>query len=246
MKTMKSTNFLIGLIVLSFAISSCTKDEHRITPSANITSVYKDVNDFSSLDVSDAFNVYVTFSDAEEAMRIEANSNLHPYIQIKEQGGTLFISFDDHMNIRNGDAVLNVYVTARMINEFYASGATNIKLANELNTNTIDIVLTGASHFEGYMYADEITTTLYGVSGLSISGSSDSFQIDATGASFMEGFNFVTEKLEADLEGASNISLTVEQSLEVKASGASLVRYKGNGVVISQSLSGSSSITRVN
>ena len=242
---MKTTNFLIGLIALTFFFTSCNKDEDRIVPSGNVTSVITEISEFNSLNVSDAFNVYVTFSDTEESLRIEASSNLHPYVQINEQGGTLFISFNDHVNIRNGSAVLNAYITTKMIEEYNVSGAVNIHLLNEQYIDNIDIVLTGASHFSGSLFAGNVTSSLYGASGLSLLGLANSFHIDATGASYMEGYNFVTDNLEADLEGASNISLTVEESLNVKASGASNVRYKGNGIVTGQHLSGSSGIIKV-
>ncbi|PLW94112.1 MAG: hypothetical protein C0591_13325 [Marinilabiliales bacterium] len=80
---------------------------------------------------------------------------------------------------------------------------------------------------------------------MDIDGVSDSFIIDANGASNMINYGFETYKLEAELGGASNLNLTVHDKMDVKASGASKVFYKGNGVVGSQNLSGDSKIVKV-
>ncbi len=61
----------------------------------------------------------------------------------------------------------------------------------------------------------------------------------------MRDFNFNTDNLDAYLYGASEVSVTVNQKLDVTASGASNVYYKGSGVVEHQNLSDSSKIEKM-
>jgi hypothetical protein len=142
--------------------------------------------------------------------------------------------------------VLNVYISARYIDEFTAGGAVYMELMNPLHGKDIEIHLDGASFFRGFLYADEVEAELHGASGMEVNGSTGSFDIDASGASHMEGFGFMTVDLKAHLSGASNATLTVEDELKVTASGASSVLYRGNGVLVSQDLSGASTVVRVN
>ena len=95
------------------------------------------------------------------------------------------------------------------------------------------------------MILNNLNANLIGSSNLKLTGQAQKFTIDATGASNMEGYDFVTNNLEADLEGASNLNLTVNESMKVKASGASNVYYKGDAQITSQNLSGGSNIIKV-
>lgn len=243
---MKTKSLIIGLFALATVFTSCEKDDQYVTPSGSVTTVTKIMGDYTQLDVADAFDVFVTFSDFDENVRIEANSNLQPYINIENHNDQLMISLDDHVTIRKGEAVLNIYITTKRIDEFSAAGAVSIQLENELQTNTIDISLSGASHFSGTLYANKVNSSLIGASGMDILGETDSFEIDVEGASNMTGFGFVTNQLEAELDGASNMSLTIQETLDVHARGASIVRYKGNGTIKNQDLTGSSQIIKVN
>lgn len=242
---MKTTTFFSALILLAGIFTSCTKDDQNVTPSSSITTVTKSVYEFSQLEVSDAFAVYVTFSEVEAPVMIEANSNLQPYIIVENRGDRLYIGLDDRIDIKNGNAVLNVYVTARMLDAIYAGGAVYIELQNPLVGDAVDIHLDGASVLRGTLHAGEIDADLHGASVMIINGTTGEFLIDASGASHMEGFGFITQDLITDLDGACNIELTVDDELKVAASGASSVIYKGDGIVTSQELSGASSIVRV-
>ena len=81
---------------------------------------------------------------------------------------------------------------------------------------------------------------------MDITGSSNYFEITGEGASKMTGFSFSTNLLNAILSGACEVSVTVDESLEVRAEGASTVYYKGNGVIKSWDLEDASEIIKIN
>jgi hypothetical protein len=58
-------------------------------------------------------------------------------------------------------------------------------------------------------------------------------------------YDFNTDYLNINLTGASHASLTVTKKLDVSASGASVLRYKGPGIVNSQNLSGGSQLMKI-
>ncbi len=241
---MKTKTILLALFALSVIFTSCNKDED-VTPSNNVTTVTKTISGYSGVDVSDPFMVYVTFSDTEEKIQIEANANLQQYITCKKQNDLLMISIDDDVDISGGNTVLKVYITTKQLDSFYGTGASSIQLENELTGNNLLVELTGASTFTGTINIDQLDSDLTGGSNLNLVGNSGSFDIEATGASNMTSYDFVTNNFKADLEGACNVNLTVQQELDVKASGGSNVYYKGNGVIVDQNLSGGSQIIKV-
>lgn len=241
---MKTKSILIALLSLSILFTSCKKEDD-ITPSYDVTTVSKTIGGYSQLHVSDLFTVYVTFSDVEESIRIEANANLHQHINVEKRGDQLVIDMDDNITIDAGNIVLNVYITTKRLDAFYAAGATNIKLQNELDGKNLTVDLAGASAFSGTLQVDQLNSQVTGASNLFLEGNAQSFDLKAVGASNMTGYGFEANTLKADLEGACNVYLTVQQHMEVVARGASNVYYKGEGVVQSQKLIGGSHILKM-
>ena len=242
---MKTQPLIIIALLLGLFVTSCCKHDMYVSPSAEVTASEKSFSDFKRLDISDAFNVEVTFSDTEEKVVIETNSNLHQHIRVFKDHDWLVVELEDNINIRGGDAVLNVYVTMRELDWIKGSGATSFRFQNEMVGDVLDVNLTGASVLTGNINVNRLNATITGSTNLNIDGSAETFMIDATGASKVEHYDFETERLEADLTGASNIYLTIHEEIIVRATGASSIYYRGDAQIKSQQLTGGSRIVKV-
>lgn len=241
---MKTKVILLAILSLAFVFTSCDDDDVNIVPSDNVTTVEVSVSDFDKLSVSDIFKVYVTFSETEESVHVESNDNIHSVIDIYTQGNDLNIGLDENTKI-SGIPVLNAYIKTASLDRIRAMGASYIEFQNPLLGNTFKVDLEGACMFVGELEVDELVADILGASEMNISGNSEQFDIRAEGASMMTGFNFAANKLTANIYGASNISLTVNQELNVTASGASNVFYIGDGLIEYQKLSDTSKIVKV-
>lgn len=242
---MKTKTILFAILTLGIFFTSCQDDDLHVVPSDKVTTIEVPVSVFNKLNASDIFKIYVTFSETEESVMVESNDNIHPLIDIYAEGDELNIGFYKNTNI-SGTPVLNVYIKTASLDRIRAMGATYIEFQNPLLSSTVEVDLEGACMFVGQLEIDELDANIEGASEMNISGSSKTFGIKAEGASMMTGFNFVTNNLTANIYGASNISLTVNQTLNVTASGASNVYYKGNGIIESQKLSDASKIVNMN
>lgn len=243
---MKTKSILAILFAMSIILTSCEKNENYVAPSANVTTVEKSVNSFNELDIEDPFKVYITFSETEENVRIEANANLQGYIKVTQQDEKLRIKLDDRLNINEGESTLNVIITMRKLNKLEAAGATMIVFQNELISDEFETDLTGACELSGKINVNQLDALLDGASNLMLSGSTNIFNIEATGASGVEGYALEATNLEADLNGACQLNLTVHENMDVRATGASKVYYKGDAHVNNANLSGGSEIIKVN
>jgi hypothetical protein len=63
----------------------------QVKPSGAITTRNEAFEDYDMIEASHAFQVYVNFSDTEESIEIEANDNLHQYIEVKKINNVLHI-----------------------------------------------------------------------------------------------------------------------------------------------------------
>lgn len=242
---MKTKVFLAAIFAVGVLFTSCEKDQFDVIPSAKITTTDFPASGVNQLAISDVFHVYVSFSETEESVQVEANENLHSFIEIDQTDGRLFIRLEKNSNI-SGDPTLNVYITTTSLSKVLVQGAASVEFYDALLNDQFEIELTGASKFKGSLETGTLTTHISGASEMEIDGSCTNFLIDASGASEMTGFNFVSDNLNADLTGGSKISLTVQQKLDVTASGASKVYYKGNGIIQSQDLKDASQIIKMN
>ena len=62
---------------------------------------------------------------------------------------------------------------------------------------------------------------------------------------YEENGDFITKYLNLNLTGASYTYLTITEEMDIIASGASILYYKGDGIINSQILTGASQIIHV-
>lgn len=241
---MKTKVILVAILGLAFIITSCEEDNFNVVPSAKITTANFSASNISELDVSDVFKVYVIFSQTEESVQVEANENIHHLIKMRQSGNKLIVGLNENTNI-SGALVLNIYIKTATLTMVKAERTSSIEFENLLETSQLELEINDAAKVSGSIEVDDLVAKLIGIAKLDISGNSDSFDIDAAGASEMTGFDFATKNLKANLNGSCNISLTIDQKLDVTASGTSNVFYKGNGVIEKQNLKDASKIVKL-
>jgi hypothetical protein len=240
---MKTKIIMTALIGLPFFLNSCD-NLSTIVPKDNITRHEFSYADYDRIETESAFTIYLSFSDTDEKIIIETNDNLHQYIQVEQVSGALKIAVQDNINI-SGSSTLNAYITTKHVTVYSASEASRFIVSDPISSNDANIFLAGASSFTGELKVENLTADLSDASKLIINGNTDSFDLNATGASLIEDYEFITKYLDLNLSDASNASLTVIENMDVVVSGASTLRYKGEGTISSQNIKGGSSITKV-
>ncbi|MGD2035003.1 MAG: head GIN domain-containing protein [Bacteroidales bacterium] len=235
----------LATFLLLLVLTGCEYGSVSIDPSENIINEEYTYDNFSGLDISSTFEVYVEFSDTEEKIVIEANENLHPYIKIFEEESKLNIMLEDNVNIR-GRATLKAYITTSSLSGFSASGASVITVEDLIERSSVTIDLSGASYFTGELAVDNVNADLSGSSQVEISGVTGTFSVSASGASVTKDYGLSTDFLEADLSGSSNVYVTVNKEISISASGASTLYYMGQAAVTNENLSGASRIVKKN
>ena len=241
---MKTQFNLATLVLISIFLNACDGITN-IIPSDIVTTQQYTFSGYDQINTESAFTIYVEFSDTEESIEIEANDNLHQYIEVKNESGTLKVGFRDNIGIK-GSATLNAYITTKNVTGYAASGASRFIVGDEISEEDASIFLSGASQFTGELFVDNLSADLSGASVLLLTGEADAFDLTASGASTIGDFGFSSKYLNINFSGASNASLTVTEEMDVKASGASILQYKGSGVISNQNLSGGSQIINVN
>jgi hypothetical protein len=109
------------------------------------------------------------------------------------------------------------------------------------DVENLDLYLAGASECQLDVETKNLKLVLSGASIANIRGSSQVMKAEISGASELKAFYCPTGTADLYVSGASDGHVSVTDQLNVVASGASVVVYRGSPVITSQ-LSGSSSV----
>ena len=208
----------------------------------------RNLSGFHAIKISNAFTVYISQGN-EDAVAISASkAEYRDRIITKVENGVLIIRFDDDKNFWKGwkgdKQKLKAYVSIKKIDRLDVSGACDVFFEDGLSAEDLNVRLSGASDLKGKIDAKKLSFDISGASDATISGNAAELSIEASGASDFKGFDMTTNYCTAEASGASSVNITVNKELNAKASGASSVRFKGEGLIRDIKTSGSSNVTR--
>ena len=233
----KLSILLVGLLVAAGLFAQQVND-----PNAEV----RQAKDYHGINVSNAFDVYITQGN-EEAVAVSAAEVKHrERIKVEVKAGILYIGYDadGKMNWGSGNKKLKAYISFRQIDQLRISGACDVFISGTLKADALSINQSGASDLKGKLDVNKLTVDLSGASDISVTGIATQLSVEASGASDFKGYDLVTDICNAKASGASDVKITVNKELSAQASGASDVRYKGNGVIRDLKSSGSSSVSK--
>lgn len=238
---MKTKLYIFCLLVLCGLLNSC--DKEIIRASHDISTTEYSFSNYTGLKISSAFNAYVTFSDSEEEIIVKANNNIQKYISVSKDGDKLIVKLDNDVVLR-GDSTLDVFIKTRHIENYELSGAATVTLENDLVATNVDIRLSGASKFYGDLEIDRLDYDAHGASESNFFGVVKDFNAQLNGASELRGYDLLATQLDIRLSGASEAWLSVSELIDIDASGASTLRYKGEATIGKLKLSGASEVIK--
>lgn len=206
------------------------------------------VGGFHGIRVSNAFEVYITQGN-EDAVAVSASKQEYrDKITTKVENGILIIRFETERNfwksIGGDKTKLKAYISIKKIDKLDVSGACNVYFEEGISADELDIDFSGASDLKGKVEVKKLTVDLSGASDVTLSGNAADLKVEVSGASDFKGFDLVTNYCNVTATGASSINITVNKELSAHASGASSVRFRGEGLIRDIKTSGASNVTR--
>lgn len=204
------------------------------------------VTSFHAIRISNSFDLYLTQGD-EEALAVSAAKEKYKQrITTTVKDGVLIIGYDNEGWKGESNKKLKAYVSFKMIDKLQVSGACDVYVNGAIKVNDLDLIVTGASDVKrAEIHANRLYVDLHGASDIYLTGGKvTSLKVECRGASDFHGYDLQTETCEAEAHGASDIRITVTKELSARATGASGIMYKGDGVIRELKSSGASSVSK--
>jgi Putative auto-transporter adhesin, head GIN domain len=235
----------ILLLLVTVFVALILKAQNDIVVDAN-ASVRTVTGNFDAIKVSGGIDLYLSQSDNMAVAVSASDENYKEGIKTVVENGTLKIFYEGEKGWIKKDRKLRVYVSFSELKKIDASGACDVTVVGSLTTAALILHLSGACDFSGMVKVTTLDINLSGASDAKISGTANTVNIKSSGASDIKAYELVTDVCNANLSGASDVYITINSELIASASGASDIKYKGNGVIKEKHSSGASSITKEN
>jgi hypothetical protein len=211
----------LGACVVPLNITIDDDYDVRVRGSGHLVSVARSVSAFDAVSAEGAMKVIVARTGFE-GVTITAEDNLLPYIVAEVRSGVLYVGQEPGVRLDPRREIV-VRVESYEVVEVNASAAVGMEV--EVG------------------WVPELWVTVSGASDLVVWGSADRQNATVSGASRYDALDLETGECSLDVSGASDALVWARDWLEVDASGASRVRFRGNPVVVART-SGGSTVTR--
>lgn len=166
-------------------------------------------------------------SAARDSVCVRADSALLPYLEVEEKNGILHFGFKEAVRLgqQNARVVAEVFYAGVGMNALRASGASKIRIENELHASNLEVRLTGASNLEGRIKVHEnLKIFMSGASSYRgdcmVNGQA---KLKIAGASVYEGNFTVAGKANIELAASNIIWSGFVEKADMQLSGASHV-----------------------
>jgi hypothetical protein len=199
---------------------------------------------FHAIKVSGGIDLYLSQYETESIAVSAAEDKYIDAIKTVVENGVLKIYYEGTSGWNMGNRKMKAYVSFKNLNQVQASGASDVTVAGSISVPVLRLDLSGASDFKGALNITDLTLKISGASDVKVNGSATNIIIESSGASDVKAYDLITENCTAKASGASDINITVNKEMNVTASGASDVFYKGTCVIKSISSSGASTVSR--
>lgn len=237
---------VITWTVLLAALTSCTALFDCIEGNGDLKSEERSASSFTSIANTTSFHV-IYVKGGEHSIRVEAESNLLPYIETDISGGALEIRTVRGTNCLKYSIQPVITVTAPMINELVNSGSGDmaagplegeeVKLiasgsgditAGEISGDDVTVIVSGSGNVATEEIAvTSIRATVSGSGDLTVSGEASNARYILSGSGQVVAGNLVAEEAIVTISGSGSVYTTVTDKLDAVISGSGNIYLSG-------------------
>lgn len=227
------------LFVTILGLSACNKI--CVKGSGNVVTKERVLTHFNELDMSGGYKVELT-QDSVQKVEIITDDNLQDHVKTTVNGDKLVVKSDKNL-CPSGSILVKIHI--KELSKLEASGAVDVKTTNVFKQPSFELKTSGATESDLMMNVNTLSTRISGAGKITLRGQAAEYDIKISGAGKIKAFDLVANKCTVDISGAGDSEVNVLSELNVSASGASKVSYKGSPTKVVENSSGASSVKKV-
>ena len=222
---MKQKQFqLIGIFaVLSVLLSSCWFLGPSIKGNGNVTEQVRQVDEFNQIKVSRGMNVYITQGSPAKVVVI-ADSNLQEIIRTDVDGDVLKIYADENIRWAKEKKVM---VTIEKLTGVESSSGANAYSQSQIMSGDLELKASSGANLTMDVNARHLNADCSSGANIKLSGLAKEAELETSSGANLKAQELKTDKCRMRASSGGNVSATVVESLEAKASSGGNVIYYG-------------------
>lgn len=237
----KNRFYLFLSIVLLTFIGGCYIDfPETVNGSGNIKTEDRVAGSFTTLKVSSGIDVFITQGDTE-SIRVIADDNLLKFIRTEIYDNTLTIS--SRAFIRKARSK-EVHIVYKKLDEINISSAGDVEGINRLTADELDINMSSAGDLNLEVEARSINIDISSAGNATLSGKVDELQADLSSVGDLDAFDLSARKARVNASSAGNARICASEEVDLNASSAGDIHYKGDPKTININKSSAGSIIK--
>jgi hypothetical protein len=237
---MKKAAFLFVLLSLILTRSCVFGDwNNGISGDGNVVSEEIDVTGFTGVYISSGIDVHI--SQGDYSVELVADENLHEFITIEREGNMLRVGSE--RSIQRAKSKM-VHVSLPELNKIKISSAGDVKGMSEFKCEELDISISSAGDLDLTVDADEIKLGISSSGDCTLRGSAKSLDANLSSAGDLHAFELFADHVKVSVSSAGDARVWANEEIEMSASSAGNIYYKGDAKVIRSSSSSAGSIIK--
>jgi hypothetical protein len=198
-----------------------------------------EVDGFTGVHASSGIDVNITQGDFY--VEVVADENLHEYITVERDGGNLRIGTERNI-YRAKSKVVNV--TLPELTDIRISSAGDIQSTGKFTCEDLDIEISSAGDLNMEVEAEAIDISISSSGDCDIWGRTIELDAQLSSAGDLNAFDLEADYVKVRVSSAGDASVFANKEIEMSASSAGNIYYKGDAEVISSTTSSAGSIIK--
>ena len=243
-KSQKAISSLLILIIVSATVIVAVGAVaiYFLLSPGELISEELEYTDFTTVDVSSAFEVEITQSNSYSIL-ITADEKIFDNIEVTKTGNTLSIGVETGIVISL--MRLKAEITMPNLTNLVLSGASRGTIEGFNSSESFAVQLSGASRLDMQdINVGDIEVELYGASTLIAEGGGSDLVSIISGASRLDLTDFPIDNCDLSISGASQVTVNLVGTLDAAVDGASTLYYIGEPTMGDIDISGGSTINQ--
>lgn len=231
-----SLHFLLLIFTLTL-MTSCFHD--RIRGKGEVIERDREFSEFNGIALN--IKALVRIHDSETpSFHIAAQENLHDEIVTRVDANTLVIT--SKAEIEDSEPII-IDIGIHKPEMLELNGSGEFQSVNLLQSNRIDIELSGSGKMKLTIQANQVTNMISGSGSIIMDGSSKLFNAQINGSGSVEASAFTCNNSSVTINGSGDVKIHVIEALDVKINGNGNVIYSGDPQ-LTQEISGSGKVKK--
>ncbi len=198
------------------------------------------LDDFENIEISGNFEVQL-IADTTTLLIVEADKNLHEYINFKTNNDLLTVNSEKIMVSQKN---LQIKIHYSTLKNLTSAGTSAISNTYPIKSESLELNIPGAGSINLELEVEQLSINLPGAGVIKLIGYANHQQVELSGTGSYNGFNLISNETKIVLNGVGKAEVNAREKLDAQINGIGSISYMGDPAIISQEVHGLGKISK--